>query len=375
MIEAAANLKYTLLLIIAEYEEHWEGTRKFKVDVSTTINAIDLKEIIVKTVHKSLAETATTLDERKVVVEIYNEQINQFISLDDYKDRNTLMFHIKNRNTSSRKKLIRCQIHNAHSQDSNSNTKMIMGRYFPINDNSVDFANDKLYINEIHNNQSNGTGLNIWDGSMLLLRYIEKNPSIIKEKKILELGSGIGMIGIACSILGAKLVVMTDLEYTIANMKYNIQLNKSRLQANNIQCHVCNWFHPCPITNFPFYNDNLNSMDGAAINDTDTSSSSTTRIDLILVADCIWVEELVQPFLSTLKLYCNSVPATTKTTSTIPIVMNVIISYQRRSNFVHQLFWNGLHEIFDEVVQIPTNQFLDSELPDKFYLLDCRRNL
>ena len=45
----------------------------------------------------------------------------------------------------------------------------IMGRYFPFDpDDGIDFAGGKLVLKEINNNQINATGLNIWDGAILM---------------------------------------------------------------------------------------------------------------------------------------------------------------------------------------------------------------
>jgi hypothetical protein len=58
----------------------------------------------------------------------------------------------------------------------------IKGRYFDYNPNGMGFAGTRLIIKEESNNKDeNGTGLNVWDGSLLLARYLEKNPSKVGE--------------------------------------------------------------------------------------------------------------------------------------------------------------------------------------------------
>jgi len=48
----------------------------------------------------------------------------------------------------------------------------IMGRYFPYDpENGMDFTGKKLYVKEIPNSQVDGTGLNVWDGAILLWVY------------------------------------------------------------------------------------------------------------------------------------------------------------------------------------------------------------
>lgn len=41
-------------------------------------------------------------------------------------------------------------------------------------------------------------------------KYLEQYPQYIKGKRIVELGSGTGLLGIAASLLGASHVTLTD---------------------------------------------------------------------------------------------------------------------------------------------------------------------
>ena len=136
----------------------------------------------------------------------------------------------------------------------------------------------------------------------------------------MELGSGCGLVGIAAGILGAAEVVLTDLEYTLPILKQNIAKNRCSIESSGcarMSCMVCDWFDPKPSSEFGF-------SSGALM------KPKTNTIDLILVADCVWVDELVRPLLTTLKKYqCKT-----------------IISYQRRGQAAHDTLMNGLEEIF-----------------------------
>ena len=73
-------------------------------------------------------------------------------------------------------------------------------RFYPFDDNGIPFAGSTLIIKEMKNlpnaAEDGGTGLNVWDGSLLLARYLEKRPEIVRNKKVvLELGSGCGLVG------------------------------------------------------------------------------------------------------------------------------------------------------------------------------------
>lgn len=49
---------------------------------------------------------------------------------------------------------------------------------------------------------------------------VEFSNATLKGNKVLELGSGTGLVGLAAAILGADQVMLTDLEYTLDNLRY-----------------------------------------------------------------------------------------------------------------------------------------------------------
>jgi hypothetical protein len=152
-----------------------------------------------------------------------------------------------------------------------------------------------------------------------------------------------GLVGISCSILGAKEVVMTDLQYALPLMEKNVNINKAPCQRNEIDgntitCKVCDWFRP------PSINELL---------------LGTSCLDVILVADCVWLAPLIAPLLRTLDLYAD-------------VSTKVIITYQQRGREVHDEFWEGIHDLFD-VVAVDTEKTVGLEEPAVFYLLECSK--
>lgn len=152
-----------------------------------------------------------------------------------------------------------------------------------------------------------------------------------------------GLVGISCSILGAKEVVMTDLQYALPLMEKNVNINKAPCQRNEIDgntitCKVCDWFRP------PSINELL---------------LGTSCPDVILVADCVWLAPLIAPLLRTLDLYAD-------------VSTKVIITYQQRGREVHDEFWEGIHDLFD-VVAVDTEKTVGLEEPAVFYLLECSK--
>eukprot|EP00557_Chaetoceros_sp_GSL56_P009840 CAMPEP_0176480870 /NCGR_PEP_ID=MMETSP0200_2-20121128/2509_1 /TAXON_ID=947934 /ORGANISM="Chaetoceros sp., Strain GSL56" /LENGTH=279 /DNA_ID=CAMNT_0017877021 /DNA_START=146 /DNA_END=982 /DNA_ORIENTATION=- len=274
----------------------------------TPISSHDVLDQIVSYLNK--------IDERKsyapsnVHVEIYNYSHCKFVPL------------VKNElDDQCGKRRIRCIIQiqmeepsqQKSQHDGNASGEQILlltGRYFNYDPNGIDFAGTTLIVKEESNNKDeDGTGLNVWDGSLLLARYLEKNPSKVRGKSVLELGSGPGLVGIAAAILGSKVVILSDLSYALPLMKRNVEFNKNMIystQCETIDCVEINWFSPP---------------------DRDTLCEYERFPQVILIADCVWLEDLVTPLIDTVEKYYN---AHTK---------EVIMTYQRRGKAADLLFW------------------------------------
>ena len=71
-----------------------------------------------------------------------------------------------------------------------------------------------------------GIGGKIWDASLVLIDFIAKNAlNFIRNKKCIEIGSGTGAFGIACGVLGANDITLTDLPTIVPLIRKNIILN------------------------------------------------------------------------------------------------------------------------------------------------------
>ncbi|KAG2782001.1 hypothetical protein PC129_g5390 [Phytophthora cactorum] len=69
-----------------------------------------------------------------------------------------------------------------------------------------------------------GIGGKLWDSCLVLARYLAARREVLVGKQVVELGSGLGLVGIFCSLLGAR-VTLTDMEEVIPLLDYNIRLN------------------------------------------------------------------------------------------------------------------------------------------------------
>ncbi|XP_078090093.1 protein N-lysine methyltransferase METTL21D isoform X1 [Mustelus asterias] len=127
-------------------------------------------------------------------------------------------------------------------------------------------------------------GCVVWDAALVLAKYLETSAfyrdghHAFAGKSVVELGSGTGVVGLMASILGAH-VIVTDLEELQDLLNININDNK-HLVTGSIQAKVLKW--------------------GESVKDLPPEP------DYILVADCIYYEQSLEPLLRTMKELAGS---------------------------------------------------------------------
>eukprot|EP00210_Caulerpa_lentillifera_P006559 g6264.t1 len=87
-----------------------------------------------------------------------------------------------------------------------------------------------------------GPGAVVWECGLYLSSYLSSSRSLDsnggnfwRNKRVLELGSGTGIVGIVCSLLGCS-VMLTDQEQLLSYIKENINLNQSLIQKGRGKC-------------------------------------------------------------------------------------------------------------------------------------------
>ena len=141
-----------------------------------------------------------------------------------------------------------------------------------------------------------GTGLNTWDGSIVLAKYLERHAArLVEGKKILELGAGTGIAGMSASVLGASFTVLTDLEYVLENLKSNVRKNIPQsidvVEFGSNQCRDAA---------------EARGKSRISVQKCDWMDSSTYPLisdaswDVIIGADIVWIESLVPSLVETL---------------------------------------------------------------------------
>ncbi|OCF75942.1 nicotinamide N-methyltransferase [Kwoniella mangroviensis CBS 8886] len=70
-------------------------------------------------------------------------------------------------------------------------------------------------------------GHHLWNTARVFSTYLQRNPPLVKQRRILELGAGAALPSIACTLAGARQVVITDYPDNdlVENMRFNVDVN------------------------------------------------------------------------------------------------------------------------------------------------------
>jgi predicted nicotinamide N-methyase len=121
------------------------------------------------------------------------------------------------------------------------------------------------------------TGMSVWKGSEILCQYLIQHPDLVCDKRVLELGAGVGLCGIVSGkVLGASSVLMTDGDHIVLdNLRHNVELNN--LDKNAVSCPQLIW-----------------GKERA-----EDFERKYGQQDVILATDCVYVTKSVRPLFET----------------------------------------------------------------------------
>eukprot|EP00745_Piridium_sociabile_P037975 TRINITY_DN69295_c0_g1_i1.p1 TRINITY_DN69295_c0_g1~~TRINITY_DN69295_c0_g1_i1.p1 ORF type:complete len:267 (-),score=20.44 TRINITY_DN69295_c0_g1_i1:490-1290(-) len=158
--------------------------------------------------------------------------------------------------------------------------------------------------------QSHGdTGRFIWDASVVLAKFLElSGRELIRGRHVLELGSGSGLVGLSTWALGARYVALTDQAYCLARLKSNAVSNRAIVKVAELD-----WVKP---------------LESAFFQD------SNHLWEVVVAADVVWVDELVEPFVNTLTLLRDRSRSG----------LDILLALQQRTTRVEHLLFQLLGE-------------------------------
>ncbi|GAQ81687.1 hypothetical protein KFL_000880010 [Klebsormidium nitens] len=175
-------------------------------------------------------------------------------------------------------------------------------------------------------------GKTVWDASMVLAKYLERNENKgefsrkkLAGKRALELGAGCGLAGMGLCLLGCH-VVTTDQRDVLPLLQQNIDWNVSSAVLSAADSSLRGPVGDVLVAELDWGND----AHVKAVN---------PPFDLVVAADVLYAEHLVEPLLRTIAAVTG--PRTT-----------TLISYELRSHSVHTAFLEQSSRLFS-VRKIP----------------------
>eukprot|EP01121_Diplochlamys_sp_Union-15-3_P013585 TRINITY_DN4240_c0_g1_i3.p1 TRINITY_DN4240_c0_g1~~TRINITY_DN4240_c0_g1_i3.p1 ORF type:complete len:136 (-),score=19.28 TRINITY_DN4240_c0_g1_i3:21-428(-) len=98
----------------------------------------------------------------------------------------------------------------------------------------------------IHQSFDGELGSTVWDCALVLLKYLENKDDFptdfFKGKRVIELGAGTGVIGIALAFMGAE-VILTDRKPLLELMNKNIEENCVTKSCKAIEYNCIGFTH------------------------------------------------------------------------------------------------------------------------------------
>ncbi|KUJ15627.1 uncharacterized protein LY89DRAFT_647452 [Mollisia scopiformis] len=150
-------------------------------------------------------------------------------------------------------------------------------QYKAASTTSIDFSNLLEIPLKLHEDLTSGCGGQLWPAGMVLGHHmLRHHKDSLRNARILELGSGGGLVGLAVALKFQldQLTLITDQENMIDLMRKNIALNELESRAHEL---VLNWGDPLP----------LEVIKG--------------KPNVILAADCVYFEPAFPLLLQTLE--------------------------------------------------------------------------
>eukprot|EP00730_Choanoeca_flexa_P011620 TRINITY_DN27299_c0_g1_i1.p1 TRINITY_DN27299_c0_g1~~TRINITY_DN27299_c0_g1_i1.p1 ORF type:complete len:273 (+),score=30.34 TRINITY_DN27299_c0_g1_i1:153-971(+) len=141
------------------------------------------------------------------------------------------------------------------------------------------------------------TGVCVWEGSWFFINYAQDHADVFENKRILELGSGTGLMGLCLAKGTESHVAMTDVPAIVDEMtRMNIAANANQ-DASLPSADSMAWPGSTAVGN--------GSATASPLDWTVPSSQQLVGgcdpadCDLIIGAETVWLKELIEPYVTT----------------------------------------------------------------------------
>jgi len=153
----------------------------------------------------------------------------------------------------------------------------------------------------------NSTGLTLWKASSLLCDFLCANPLLVRGRRVVELGAGLGLCGILAHRLGAVGTVMTDGDTdALENMRKNVDFNLRQVgvvadgaasSADLLPCAQLRWGRHVEAFKKRWTEDTADGGD-----------EGCDGFDVIMGSDIIYAEDILEPLFDTVMELLSSSP-------------------------------------------------------------------
>ena len=145
------------------------------------------------------------------------------------------------------------------------------------------------------------TGMLMWEGSWAAVELLRDPQSwltqLLHGKRVVELGAGIGLLGLCSAVVGAH-VLLTDVAPVVDSvLRPNIVANGSQVvDTEGLAMGTGAWEGAVRVGQGSASAQGLNWLTPLEEQSTPLDPRDA---DIILAAECVWLSELVQPFVHT----------------------------------------------------------------------------
>ena len=126
----------------------------------------------------------------------------------------------------------------------------------------------------------------VWDAALVMCAFLErldsKRPGHLEGARVIELGAGTGLVGLAAAVLGAHAFV-SDVAEFMPLMTKNIAENCKVLKGGRVEALEIDWRQFCQ------EEDAENALEVDPI----LRARLVEKFDYILISDCIYYERLL----------------------------------------------------------------------------------
>ncbi|GMF31826.1 unnamed protein product [Phytophthora lilii] len=196
----------------------------------------------------------------------------------------------------------------------------------------------------------NEVGLKLWEAGWLLAEYVIAHKSEFRDRKVLELGAGVGFTGIvlACVCRSSRVVLTDYAPNVMQNLRYNVEIN-----ANKFICPV-----------------EVQTLDWETWQPTDQEDE---RPDVLLAGDCVYDVDAFPPMMHVLQSFLgNDKGSTDQHPQRIAIFAATIRNQKTFQTFLDQL---AAHRIDYVDITVPSLEKMGPHLfsyPNRDQIRICR---